>query len=48
MKYHDLFVVFEKQQNFKLFSAANYRWGFLPIGGDFCLLITFANSLDPV
>ena len=26
MKYHALFVIFEKQQNLKLSSAANYRW----------------------
>ena len=27
MKYHALFVIFEKkQQNFKLSSAAKYRW----------------------
>ena len=30
MKYHDLFVDFEKkQQNLKLLSAANYRWRFM-------------------
>ena len=33
MKYHALFVIFEKkkkkkQQNLKLSSAANYRWRF--------------------
>ena len=25
MKYHVLFVIFEKQQNLKVLSAANYR-----------------------
>ena len=29
MKYHALFVIFEKQQNLKLSSAANYRWRFM-------------------
>ena len=29
MKYHALFVIFEKQLNFKLSSAANYRWRFM-------------------
>ena len=30
MKYHALFVIFEKkQQNLKLLSAANYRWRFI-------------------
>ena len=29
MKYHALFVIFEKQQNLKLSSAANYRWSFM-------------------
>ena len=28
MKYHALFVIFEKQQNLKFSSAANYRWRF--------------------
>ena len=28
MKYHALFVIFEKQQNLKLLSAANGRWRF--------------------
>ena len=28
MKYHALFVIFEKRQHLKLSSAANYRWGF--------------------
>ena len=28
MNYHALFVIFEKQQNLKLLSAANYRWCF--------------------
>ena len=28
MKYHALFVIFEKQRNLKLLSAANYRWRF--------------------
>ena len=26
MKYHALFVIFDKRQNLKLSSAANYRW----------------------
>ena len=29
MKYHALFVIFEKQQNLKLSSAANCRWRFI-------------------
>ena len=29
MKYHALFVIFEKWQNFILLSAANYRWPFM-------------------
>ena len=29
MKYHYLFVIFEKGQNLKLSSAANYRWPFI-------------------
>ena len=30
MKYHTFFVIFEKaRQNFKLSSAANYRWRFM-------------------
>ena len=29
MKYHALFVIFEKQQNLKLSSAANYKWHFI-------------------
>ena len=30
MKYHALFVIFEKKkQNVKLSSAANYRWRFM-------------------
>ena len=31
MKYHALFVIFEKknQHNLKLSSAANYRWRFM-------------------
>ena len=28
MKYHALFVIFEKRQNFRSSSAANYRWRF--------------------
>ena len=28
MKYHALFVIFEKAVNLKLFPAANYRWRF--------------------
>ena len=29
MKYHALFIIFEKKkQNFKLLSAAKYRWRF--------------------
>ena len=28
MKYHALFVIFEKRQNLKLSSAANYRLRF--------------------
>ena len=28
INYHALFVIFEKQQNLKLSSAANYRWRF--------------------
>ena len=28
MKYHALFVIFEKAENLKLSSAANYRWRF--------------------
>ena len=28
MKYHALLVIFEKRQNLKLSSAANYRWRF--------------------
>ena len=28
MKYHALFVIFEKQQHLKLSSAANYSWRF--------------------
>ena len=28
MKYHALFVILKKQQNFKLSSAANDRWRF--------------------
>ena len=28
MKYHALFVIFEKAANFYLSSAANYRWRF--------------------
>ena len=28
MKYHALFVILKKLQNFKLSSAANYRWHF--------------------
>ena len=28
MKYHALFVIIEKQQNFILSSAADYRWRF--------------------
>ena len=29
MKYHALVVTFEKQQNIKLPSAANYMWHFM-------------------
>ena len=29
IKYHVLFVIYEKPQNFKLWSAANYRWCFM-------------------
>ena len=29
MKYHASFVIFEKRQNLKLSSAANYRWCFM-------------------
>ena len=29
MKYHALFVIFEKAANLKLSSAANYRWHFM-------------------
>ena len=28
MKYHALLVIFEKRQNLKLLSVANYRWHF--------------------
>ena len=28
MKYHALLVIYEKRQNLKLSSAANYRWRF--------------------
>ena len=28
VKYHALFVIFEKAAKFKLSSAANYRWRF--------------------
>ena len=29
MKYHTLFVIFEKASKLKLSSAANYRWRFM-------------------
>ena len=29
MKYHALFVIFDKQQHLKLSSAANCRWRFI-------------------
>ena len=29
MKYHALYVIFEKAANLKLSSAANYRWRFM-------------------
>ena len=29
MKYHPLFVIFEKAAKLKLSSAANYRWRFM-------------------
>ena len=32
MKYHALFVIFERAAKFKLLSAANYRWRFMGQG----------------
>ena len=29
MKYHDLFVIFEKAARFEIVAAANYRWRFM-------------------
>ena len=52
MKYHALFVIFEKATNLKLSSAANVG-GALRVNSflatrNFCRLrIAFANSLDP-
>ena len=36
MKYHALFVIFEKVANFKLSSAAKYRWRFKGLGSNCC------------
>ena len=46
MKYHALFVIFEKQQNLKMLSAAKCRWRFNPqltlcmLGNFACFLLT--------
>ena len=41
MKYHALFVIFEKAAQLKLSSAANYRWSF----EDNHLVIEVLNTL---
>ena len=48
MKYHALFVIFEKAAKFEISSAANYRWHFRQFAGNakpnhpaaVCILLT--------
>ena len=43
MKNHALSVIFEKRQNLKLSSAANYRWRFMGLA-EFVFLGLFRKS----
>ena len=48
MKYHALFVNFEKRQNLKLSSAANYRWRFKGLVDQILppVVLSFAQLVD--
>ena len=45
MKYHALFVIFEKAETFEMSSAANYRWRFMGYNCSYKVFTQINNGL---